>query len=152
MGIELERKFAVTSLDGVILGDGERLRQGYLASEGEVEVRVRIRPKDAELTVKAGRGLARTEVTCPLALDEAEALWDHTAGRRLEKTRHLVEVDGGTAEVDVYAAALEGLRVVEVEFADEAGAARFVPPTWFGEELTGRPEWSNDALARRSAP
>jgi adenylate cyclase len=151
MGIEVERKFMVGTLDGVELGPGRRLRQGYLAEEGDVEVRVRIAADEAELTVKAGGGLSRTEVTCPLSADEAEALWAHTSGRQLDKTRHLVPVDGGTAEVDLYSGALEGLTVVEVEFDQADAAARFVPPPWFGEELTGRAEWKNAALARRTS-
>ncbi len=41
-------------------------------------------------------------------------------------------------ELDVYAGALEGLLVAEVEFATEADAREFEPPEWFGDEVTGR--------------
>ena len=105
-----------------VLGDGVALRQGYLAGEGDVETRVRIGPDWARLTVKAGRGLARTEVEVDVPLDEAEALWPHTTGRRLEKVRHRVDVPGGVAEVDRYGGALAGLWTVEVEFDSEDAA------------------------------
>jgi CYTH domain-containing protein len=57
-----------------------------------------------------------------------------------------------TAVVDVFGGDLEGLCLVEVEFASEAGAAAFVAPDWFGEEVTGRPEWSNAPLSRFGRP
>ncbi len=41
------------------------------------------------------------------------------------------------AELDRYEGRLAGLAVVEVEFPDREAAERFVPPAWFGDELTG---------------
>ena len=106
----------------------------------------------AWITVKAGRGVARTEVQVAIPVAEAEALWPHTAGRRLEKVRFFVPVEGGTAEVDRYADELDGLWTVEVEFDSEAASAAFTPPAWFGAELTDVDGWSNAALARRGRP
>ena len=134
------------------VGSGIAIRQGYIAEEGEAEVRVRITDSASFVTIKAGRGRSRTEVEIGVALDEAEQLWAHTAGRRIEKVRHTVEVEGATAEVDVYGGALEGLIVVEVEFDSEPAADAFNPPPWFGRELTGDKRWSNAALARHGRP
>ena len=156
MTIEIERKFLLSEplLSGQ-LGVGVRLRQGYLAEEDTVEVRVRITSATATLTVKAGTGVSRTEVDVAISFEQAEALWPHTVGRRIDKTRHRVALDdplGHVAEVDVYAGALTGLYVAEVEFSSELDAAAFVPPEWFGRELTGESEWSNASLARRGRP
>jgi adenylate cyclase len=153
MGTEIERKFLVATPPAQDdLGSGVHYRQGYLAGEGDVECRVRIAPGGAWITIKAGRGLARTEVELPVPLEEAEALWPHTAGRRLEKVRHRVPVEGGVAEVDRYGGDLDGLWVVEVEFETEEDAARFVPPSWFGADVSNDPDWTNGALARRGRP
>jgi CYTH domain-containing protein len=151
---EIERKFLLTAVpDAEALGPGRRLRQGYVALDGDVEVRVRIDDAGAVLTLKAGRGLARTEVELPLGADDADALWLHTNGRRIEKRRHPCPLDGGlVAEVDLYDGDLEGLAVVEVEFADAAAAAAFDPPPWFGREVTGEAGWSNADLARAGRP
>lgn len=153
MGVEIERKYLVDEPPADdVLGPGVPLRQGYLAGEGDVETRIRIGPGWARLTVKAGRGVARTEVELDVPVEEAEALWPHTSGRQLEKVRHRVPVPGGVAEVDRYEAALAGLWTVEVEFPSAAAADDFTPPAWFGRELTDVDGWSNGALARHGRP
>jgi adenylate cyclase len=156
MTIEIERKFVLSHIPGVdVLGRGEALRQGYVAEEGDVAVRVRIGEQAATLTVKAGVGLSRTEVEVAITPDQAEALWPHTAGRRITKTRHRVEhsdLADRIADVDVYAGALAGLCTAEVEFDSERAAGEFSPPDWFGREVTGEPGWTNSALARHGLP
>ena len=148
---EIERKFRVAHLP-TGLGNGTSLRQAYVAVDGDVEVRVRSDGTRHLLTVKGGGGLERDEIEVaidPTAFDE---LWGLAGDRHLEKTRHRVDLDGLTAELDLYAGALAGLAVVEVEFASRLEAEAFDPPDWFGAELTGRPGWSNAALARDGAP
>jgi CYTH domain-containing protein len=153
MATEIERKFLVSDLPAATtLGTGSALRQGYLAEEEGVEVRLRLADGTATLTIKAGRGRARTEVETGLDPAQAEDLWPHTEGRRIEKTRYRVPLGAVTAEVDVYGDALAGLQVVEVEFPSEAEADGFAPPAWFGRELTGTDGWSNAALARHGLP
>ncbi len=152
MAIEIERKFILPDVPTIArLGPGTNPRQGYLAEDEPVEVRVRITDVAAHLTVKAGTGLSRTEVDITISADDAEALWPHTVGRRIDKTRHRVTLDAGAiqhvAEVDICSGTLAGLSVAEVEFTSETDAAAFNPPDWFGPELTGEPEWSNAAPA-----
>lgn len=154
MADEIERKFLVASMpDGMELGSGDELRQGYLAIDGAVEVRVRRTGRDARLTIKAGTGLTREEVELPLGPEDADALWALTAGRRIEKVRRRVALTPGLdAEVDRYGGSLEGLCTVEVEFPDLESAGSFHPPDWFGRELTGERGWSNAALACAGVP
>ncbi|MEO6651391.1 MAG: CYTH domain-containing protein [Ilumatobacteraceae bacterium] len=157
MAIEIERKFILADVpNNERLGPGTHIRQGYLAEDELVEVRVRITDDAANLTVKAGAGLSRTEVNIAISTQDAEALWPHTVGRRIDKTRHRVTLHGGViqqvAEVDIYSGSLAGLHVAEVEFTSETDAAAFNPPDWFGPELTGDPQWSNAALARQGRP
>jgi CYTH domain-containing protein len=111
MAVEIERKFLLRGDPASRLGSdvGEHLRQGYLAIDQAVEVRVRIGSGSAAVTVKAGRGVARTEVEMPITADEAEELWIHTVGRRIEKTRYRIDLEGAgldrradVAEVDIY--------------------------------------------------
>ena len=93
-----------------------------------------------------------------LTVAQAEALWPHTDGRRVQKTRYRVRLSPSgdevaeVAEVDVYDGPLAGLCTVEVEFATEDDARAFAPPEWFGTELTGDARWTNAALARHGLP
>ncbi len=151
---EIERKFLVRDLRGAgDLGPGRRLEQGYLARDGDVEVRVRrVEGGPAVMTVKAGSGLRRVEVEVDVGPDEVEALWPSTRGRRLAKVRHEVDLGGRVAEVDRYEGPLAGLVTVEVEFPDADAAAAFTPPAWFGREVTGDAAWGNAALAVHGRP
>ena len=65
-----------------------------------------------------------------MAIDERrfESLWALTDGRRVSKTRHLIPLDDGlTAELDVYAGALEGLLTAEIEFPSLEASEAFAP-------------------------
>lgn len=148
---EIERKFRVAETPPD-LSSGTLLRQAYLAVDGNVEVRVRDQGGTPVLGVKGGHGVERTEVEVEIDRASFDELWSLATDRRIEKTRYRLPAGGHTAELDVYAGALEGLRVAEVEFASREEAEAFVPPPWFGDELTGDPRWSNAALAADGAP
>lgn len=154
MAREIERKFLLEE-PPAWLEDHERveIEQGYLAIGEDAEVRLRRAGAECTLTVKRGAGGDREEFEVALEPAQLEALWEACAGRRLRKRRYLVPLDGALrAEVDVYAGALEGLRVVEVEFASAESAAAFAAPAWFGRELTGEPRFANQALAVAGLP
>jgi adenylate cyclase len=156
-GSEIERKFVPDSMPST---DGwappVALRQGYLAEEGDVTVRVRFAGRQARLTVKAGDGVHRVELEVPVDPFVADRLWPSTEGRRVTKRRYEVPLGddhaGLTAEVDFYEGALEGLCTVEVEFDSLAAAEAFQPPAWFGREVTDRAAWTNASLARNGRP
>ena len=149
---EIERKFRIREVPAD-LGDGTRLRQAYLAVDGDVEIRVRSHGGGTHvLGIKGGSGIERTEVEVEIDVATFDTLWDLASSRRIEKTRHRLPVGDHTVEVDVYAGVLEGVVVAEVEFASRQDAEAFTGPAWFGEELTGDPRWSNAALATDGPP
>jgi adenylate cyclase len=152
MALEIERKFLVEELpEGLAYGSADEIAQGYLAV-GEDEVRLRRRGDRFLLTVKRGKGMARGEVEVPIDRAAFEELWPLTKGRRVEKVRRTLPVEGGTLEVDRYDGALAGLVVAEIEFPDEAAAEAFEPPAWLSKELTGDARWSNARLALDGLP
>jgi len=154
--MEIERKFLVDSPPPLDAAESSAIEQGYLAitrpgGDGD-EVRLRRRDDQLTLTVKRGGGLVRDEAEIELDPGAFDRLWPLTEGRRLQKRRYLIDAGELTIELDVYAGALEGLLVAEVEFADEDAAAGFQPPEWFGREVTGKSEYLNETLATRGRP
>lgn len=165
MAVEIERKFLVPERSedpdgpggpgGEVLPEGREfeVRQGYLVLGPEgAEARVRQQGEDCSLTVKRGTGLVRGEWETPLTREQFDALWPATEGARVAKTRRVVPLGRHEAVVDTFHGRLAGLRTVEVEFADPAEAAAFVPPPWFGPEVTDRPDLKNRHLATASEP
>ncbi len=147
-GREVERKFRVARLpDGLDAAPRRAIAQGYLPTGDEVEVRLRRDGDDLRLTIKAGDGLVRAEESLPIDADGFARLWPLTAGRRVEKVRHVVEHDGVAIEVDVFGGDRDGLVLAEVEFPDAEAAAAWRPPDWLGEEVTGDPAYRNRNLA-----
>ncbi len=149
---EIERKFLVTEMPRAESGKTE-IEQGYLALDERTEVRLRRAGDELFLTAKGGHGEVREEVEVSLDPQAFEALWPLTAGRRVHKVRHYVPLGHGLrAEVDVYEAALDGLRTAEVEFDTPAASHAFTPPPWFGTELTGDRRYANQTLATEGLP
>ncbi len=148
--METERTFLVSELPRSIkTGKGTSIAQGYLSIEEASEVRVRRAGKKFFLTAKQGTGLQREENEVSITRSQFEMLWPLTAGRRVEKERHLVRLgDDLRGEVDLFAGSLHGFALVEVEFTDADAAAAFQPPPWFGPEVTDDDAFANRNLAR----
>lgn len=153
MATEIERKFLLSAVPAW-LGecDSERIEQGYLALEPDLEVRVRAAGEARRLTVKRGGGRSREEVEIEIDPEQFDALWPLTEGRRVHKRRYRRPVDEGLFEIDVYEGGLEGMVVVEIEFESTDAADRFEAPQWVGEEVTGDPRYANRALATDGDP
>ena len=146
--LEIERKFLLDAPPDLPWETEQRLRQGYLALDGDTEVRIR----GDVLTIKSGSGLKRVEEELPVGPAQADALWELTRGRRVEKVRRTATVGGVRFEVDAYSGHLDGLLVAEVEFLDEPAAQAFVPPPWLGREVTHDKRYANRSLAVDGRP
>ncbi|MEV0195758.1 CYTH domain-containing protein [Nonomuraea sp. NPDC050691] len=153
MNLEIERKFKVAD-DWQVPDDarGVQVRQAYLSPPGaDAEFRIRAKGDRRLMTVKAFEAAANTmvrrEVEFEIEEEPFAQLWTLAQGECLSKYRWSVPIEGYVASVDVYDGVLSGLRVVEVEFDSVEEANRFIPPPWFGEEITGHPTWGNRRLA-----
>lgn len=151
---EIERKFLVRELPSDVRdAPGERIEQGYIAIDDDVEVRVRRREDEFSLTIKKGSGQVRGEEELAIDGDRFTQLWDLTDGRRIEKSRRTIDAGRETQfDVDVYSGELDGLITVEAEFASEEEAGAFEPPAWFGPEVTDDRRFKNRALACHGLP
>ncbi len=153
--LELERKFLIAEAPADLERyPADRILQGYLAiDDNGSEVRLRRRGERTTLTVKQGGGLARREEEVEITRGQFDRLWPLTEGRRVEKTRHLIDLPRGLMiELDRYDGQLAGLLVAEVEFPSAAAAQRFRPPDWFGREVTEDEAYKNQRLATAGLP
>jgi CYTH domain-containing protein/CHAD domain-containing protein len=156
--VERERRFLVEEIPSdLALDAGVAIEQGYLAVDAAMSVRVRTADGRGSVTIKAateaGSGSAeRIELEWPVAGAVVESLWPHTAGRRIEKTRHRLRVADAPVELDRFGGLLDGLVVAEVEFESADTLATFEPPGWFGAEVTDDARYSNAALAVSGLP
>jgi CYTH domain-containing protein len=153
-GLEIERKFLLERLPESVIGmPGVAIEQGYVAIDGDVEVRVRRLGERRVLTVKGGDGLVRAEEELEIDERRFTSLWGLTAGRRLEKTRRAAALgDGLLLEVDEYHGALAGLIVAEVEFPSVGASEAFAAPRWLGSDVTDDPRYANRRLATDGVP
>jgi CYTH domain-containing protein len=149
--IEIERKFLVKSLPSGMQG-GRSILQGYLAYDEHMEVRIRQYGKKHILTVKEGIGLVRRETEIELSLQQFQALWPSTEGRRLEKVRSLVQHGAFRVELDRYLGDLAPLLVAEVEFSSIKESESFQKPDYFGQEVTEVEAYKNCSLAIHGIP
>lgn len=148
--IEIERKFLVNS-DAFKKEAMSRtyLVQGFLNSEPDRTVRVRIQGDSGVLTVK-GRtsedGTTRFEWETRVPLLEAKALLALCEEGIIEKYRYVIPVSGFLFEVDEFLGANQGLLVAEIELP--SADASFQKPSWLGEEVTGDIRYYNAQLSK----
>ena len=147
--IEIERKFLVnsnsyrTEASSVIT-----ITQGYLNSDPERTVRIRLTNQTGFLTVKGKSntsGLSRFEWEKELSKTEAEALLKLCENTIISKTRYNVPVGAHVFEVDEFLGDNSGLVVAEVELGSEEES--FSKPDWLGEEVTGITKYYNSSLS-----
>jgi len=154
MSLEIERKFMLAEIPRQLIEEGQLLikseqyiEQTYLAIDKTQEVRVRTitdlqsGSKTYTHTFKLGNGLLREEIEYEITesiYTQLTAAFDYTP---LTKKRTTAEWKGITVEIDSYDQLQ--LIVVEVEFTSEEEALAFVPPAWFGEDISSQRQYSN---------
>ncbi|MCR5757431.1 MAG: CYTH domain-containing protein [Selenomonas sp.] len=149
--MEIERQFLVEKLPPL----PEKfafLAQGYISLEPEIRIR-QIGESQYFLTVKRGAGLVREEWETAISFQEfgnlKERLYPGTCMIRKKRYR-LPLPDGLIAELHVHAGHLMGFNYVEVEFPDVESAQAFIPPSWFGREVTEDARFSYGLLAQEN--
>ncbi|WP_405404351.1 CYTH domain-containing protein [Paracoccus sp. Ld10] len=147
--LEIERKFLVATMPDLSEATRSLLRQGYVTLPTDsVEVRLRQTDDRFVLCLKSGEGIVRTEREVAIDAAQFDALWPQTDGRRICKTRWTGSLhDGLMFELDIFGDDLAPLIMVEVEFRSQGQAGAFVPPDWFGREVSTDKRFRNKSLA-----
>lgn len=149
ISMEIERKYLLKKLpDNLNTYNCHEIEQGYLCTEPVI----RIRRQDDEyfLTYKSKGLMVREEYNLPLNKTAYEQLRPKIEGLLLSKTRYLIPYGQiYTIELDVFHDAYEGLYLAEVEFPSEEEANEFIPPSWFGEDVTFSSKYHNSTMSKK---
>ena len=148
MAIEIERKFLVDVDKWSLLSKpkSKNIKQGYLTSEPEKTIRIRVKDDEAFLTVKGKtQSFSRMEIECNIPVKEAEEMLAGFAVSSIEKERFEILYRQRLWEVDVFHGKNEGLIVAEIELEDES--AVFEKPDWIAEEVTNDLRYYNSNLS-----
>ncbi|KOR87920.1 CYTH domain-containing protein [Paenibacillus solani] len=154
MAMEIERKYLLDAYPDALIQEGiikvEKevlIEQTYLALDGDQELRVRkiTDPSSGQVeythTFKKGWGIAREEVEFAIS----EGLYDQVvkahAAIPLTKRRVTARLGDTIIEIDDYAQI--DMLVLEVEFSSMEAADSFVPPAWFGQDISTDKQYSN---------
>lgn len=173
-GLEIERKFLVDPKNlpkeargtdeavGYYTGGDYQIIQNYIPN-GNGVLRLRYRHRQSRegrtcsseasyfLTAKEGTGLERREVEIKISKDIYNALLPKGKAM-VSKRRRIFRYRGHNVEIDSFEVGLGGLIIAEVEFETVEAAQAFVPPDWFGKEVTEDARYCNENLAQHGRP
>lgn len=144
---EIERKFLVKNIDFLSNLKGFKIVQGYLSSDPERNVRIRIKGNQAFLTIKGisnNSGISRFEWEKEIEIEEAEELLKLCLPGVIDKTRYEIPLGNHIFEVDVFEGENKGLIIAEIEL--DAENESFEKPDWLGQEVTGDVRYYNSYL------
>ncbi len=147
MAKEIERKYLVinNNWQNNIIRKSV-YRQGYMSSNKNCSVRIRISENRATINIKSATlGITRDEYEYEIPLDDANEMLDKLCTKPLiEKTRHYVKENDSTWELDVFSGDNEGLIVAEIELDDADQLIKL--PDWAGKEVSDDPKYYNVCL------
>ena len=148
---EIERKFLVLNNQyKTEAGKWYRITQGYLSTNPERSVRVRIKGNSGYLTVKGAAnasGISRFEWEKEISAQDAEELLKICEPGTVDKIRYEVKSGQHIFEVDEFSGLNQGLVVAEIELSHED--EQFLKPVWLGKEVTGESKYYNSMLSQK---
>lgn len=147
--MEIERKYLVKHVpEDLESYEQKRISQGYICTNPVV--RIRRSNEEYYLTYKSRGLMAREEHEMPLTAEAFEHMLPKIDGILIDKIRYMIPLDEKhVAELDIFQGILAPLRLVEVEFESIEEANAFVPPEWFGDDVTNSGEYHNSNLSKR---
>jgi CYTH domain-containing protein len=150
MSLEIERKFLVKNEDfKKEFYQKTTIKQGYLNSDKNRTVRIRITDDAAFLTIKGKSnktGTTRFEWEKEIDKQQGEQLLLLCEPSIIDKTRFYVKNEHHIFEIDEFYGDNLGLIVAEIELSSENEA--FKKPSWLGLEVTGNDKYYNSKLSK----
>ena len=146
MAIEIERKFLLKNSDWKRPeSKGIEIIQGYLNSNKNRTVRIRVKGEIGLITVKGKTiNASRKEYEYQIPLEDAKEMLQLCEQPIIEKVRFEIQHNQKIWEVDEFKGINEGLVLAEIELDDED--EKFELPNWIGEEVTLDTRYYNSNL------
>ena len=146
MGKEIERKFLLKNQEWKqLVSENYLIKQGYLNSNPDRTVRVRILKDKGILTIKSKTvGISRLEFEYDIPLDDANELIELCEKPFIEKVRNIVVIGSQIWEIDEFSGENEGLVLAEIEL--EAESIKVDLPSWIGTEVSHDAKYFNSSL------
>lgn len=153
--MEIERKYLITKEnlpENLADFNYHIIEQAYLCTEPVVRVR---KEDDSFYMTYKGKGkMVREEYNLPLTSDAYVHLRAKADGTIITKKRYLIPYDNNSLgkplliELDIFEGKFEGLYLAEIEFASKEDADNFLPPDWFGEDVTFDGRYHNSSMSK----
>lgn len=174
--MEIERKFLIKQIPFDLSPYKCRhIEQGYLSIKPVVRIRKEVSDGESkfELTYKSKGLMVREEYNLPLDNDSYEHLKEKIDGQLIVKDRYNIPLNYNICsdrddlsdvspdaeylktriplviELDIFHGELAPLMLAEVEFLSEELAESFIPPEWFGRDVTMITQFQNSNLSRK---
>ncbi|HEX5742727.1 MAG TPA: CYTH domain-containing protein [Flavobacteriaceae bacterium] len=147
---EIERKFLVNN--STFKDESFKkiyIKQGFLNSDKNRTVRIRITDNKGFITIKGVsnlNGTTRFEWEKEIDIKEASQLFFLCEDGIIEKNRFYVKTTNHIFEVDVFLGDNLGLIIAEIELKNEDDF--FEKPNWLGKEVTGDVKYYNSVLSK----
>ncbi|MEY9979462.1 CYTH domain-containing protein [Lysinibacillus sp. RC79] len=148
---EIERKFLIVELPkGMSPFETKKVYQNYLTVHGMEEVRIRKQVEGGiekfDMSYKSGSGMIRNEIKFNISKEAFVDLDILALKPGVEKYRRFFDYKGHDLMIDIFVN--PELVVAEIEFESEQQAKEFIPPSWFGEEVTHSKEYKTKNIWR----
>lgn len=151
MGLEIERKYTVNDKIFALIDSlptAEAIRQGYLNSNAERTVRVRVKANKSYLTVKGkNNGISRLEFEYEIPMEDALELLKLCEPYTIEKVRYTFSLNNLLWELDVFEGMHKGLIIAELELEDADMQVEL--PEWVNREVSDDPAYYNSNLSKK---
>lgn len=149
--MEIERKYLISQIPFSLENyEFHRIEQAYLCTDPVV--RIRREDSDFYMTYKSKGLMVREEYNLPLTEESYNHLLQKADGNIISKKRYKIPYKNTNGsyiiELDIFLDAFDGLILSEVEFKTEEEALAFIPPDWFGEDVTFSSKYHNSTLSR----
>ncbi len=156
--MEIEKKFLVKEVPKHLEQyEKWEIEQCYLCQRPTI--RARKKNDDYILTYKCRtakeQGIKDVNVSIeeelPLTEDAYLHLRDKADGIVIAKTRYRIPYGKYMVELDVFHGEYEGFFLAEVEFPTVEESRSFMPPEWFGDDVSGNKKYTNSYMATQES-